>query len=162
MNNDIAKICDLLETKNIEFTLIENEAVFTMEEIDELNLPKSKVIAKNLFLRDDKKRNYYLLVVAKEKTVNLKALKEKIASRPLSFASEKYLRAKLGLTKGAVTPFGVINDLEHEVKVFIDDNFKDGLVAVHPNANTATVWLRTNSLINFIKELGNECEFINI
>ena len=162
MNKVIDEVCKLLKSKKIEFTLREHGAVFTMEEMDKLNLPNPKAIAKNLFLRDDKKRSYYLLVVAKEKTVNLKAVKEKIDSRPLSFASEKYLSAKLGLTKGAVTPFGIINDLEHEVNVFIDESFKDDLIAIHPNSNTATIWLKTSDLIEFIKANGNYVEFINI
>ena len=30
------------------------------------------------------------------------------------------------------------------------------LIGVHPNENTATVWIKTDDLINIIKEHGNE------
>ena len=65
---------------------------------------------KNLFLRDDKKRHYYLVVVKKDKAVDLKGLRALLGSRPLSFASEQDLSRCLGLPKGAVTPLGILND----------------------------------------------------
>lgn len=65
---------------------------------------------------------------------------------------------RLGLIPGAVTPLGVLNDETRSVKVFLDQNFlqEPGLVGVHPNENTATVWLKAEDLIRIIREHGNE------
>uniref|UniRef100_UPI0020796221 YbaK/EbsC family protein n=1 Tax=Clostridium sp. ZBS2 TaxID=2949976 RepID=UPI0020796221 len=131
-------------------------------EMMELNLPDTDVIAKNLFVRDDKKRNYYLLVIRNEKKVNLKKLKEKICSRPLSFASENDLNSILGLSKGSVTPLGIINDDERKVKVILDNTFNESLIGIHPNENTATIWLNVVDLVRIIKQHGNSVEFIEI
>ena len=30
------------------------------------------------------------------------------------------------------------------------------MIGVHPNENTATVWIKTNELIDIIKEHGND------
>ncbi|WP_058485004.1 prolyl-tRNA synthetase associated domain-containing protein [Defluviitalea phaphyphila] len=162
MTKKVQEVCDLLNNKGINFNLVEHKAVYTIDEMLELNLPDADVIAKNLFLRDNKKRNYYLLVVCKDKRVNLKALKEKLCSKPLSFASEKDLESILGLSKGSVTPFGIINDKERKVKVIIDNFFKEKLIGVHPNENTATVWLNVSDLVEIIKEHGNFIEFLDI
>lgn len=113
--------------------------------------------AKNIFVRDDKKRNYYLITVKGDKKVNLKYFKEKYHTRSLSFASEQDLMAILGLQAGSVTPLGLINNTEHKVQFYLDQDFLDEpkLIGIHPNDNTATVWLKTDDLITLIEELRN-------
>jgi len=155
------EIISLLNMLNMEYELISHEAVFTIDEMLALNLPKAELVAKNLFVRDDKKRNYFLFVVREEKMVNLKQMREKVGSRPLSFASESDLYQYLSLPKGAVTPFGIINDKTHNVKVYIDNDFEHSFIGVHPNENTATVWLKTKDLVDFIKQQGNQVEYID-
>ena len=70
----------------------------------------------------------------------------------------------MGLIPGAVTPFGILNDSEHKVQFFIDKEFMNSpeIIGVHPNDNTATVWLKTADLIDIIKEHGNTIHIINI
>ena len=53
--------------------------------------------AKNLFLRDDKRREYYLVTVRQDKRVDLKALRRERMSRPLRFASDAELAALFNL-----------------------------------------------------------------
>lgn len=69
----------------------------------------------------------------------------------------------LGLIPGAVTPLGILNDSEKKVKFFLDEELLNGgLIGVHPNDNTATVWLKTTDLIDIITEHGNEVEAVTI
>lgn len=65
---------------------------------------------------------------------------------------------------GSVTPFGVLNDDETKVKVFFDQDFLDapGLIGIHPNDNTATAWLKTEDLVDIVKGLENELNFVKI
>lgn len=162
METEKQAIIELLNHLKITYECVLHQAVFTIDEMDKLNLPKAEVVAKNLFLRDDKKQNYYLVSAHEEKRVDLKALREKITSRPLSFATEEDLNTILGLQKGAVTPFGILNDQERKVKVLIDTVFSDGLIGVHPNVNTATVWLKTTDLIKIIRQHGNPVELVEL
>jgi len=155
-------VLTLLRDRKIQFDIVEHDPVYTIDEMLRLNLPHAEAVAKNLFLRDDKKRNYYLLVVREEKKVDLKALKEKIVTRPLSFASEGDLNQLLGLTKGSVTPFGILNDEDRRVKVLIDQSFWESLIGVHPNENTATVWMHIADLAEILEEHGNSVEFVEI
>ena len=135
------EVYDFLTSRGIEYEVTEHGAVFNMEEMSHVELPHPEADAKNLFVRDDKKRNYYLITVKGDKRVDLKNFREEHGTRPLSFASENDLMSLLGLIPGAV---------------------QGGLTGVHPNDNTATVWLKTTDLIDIIKEHGNEVEAVRI
>ena len=151
------EIYEYLSANEIEFEITEHKAVYNMEEMSEIHIPYPEADAKNLFVRDDKKRNYYLIVVKGNKRVDLKLFKQRYNTRSLSFASDGDLLDIMKLTPGSVTPFGILNDEQARVHVFIDKELSDGgLIGVHPNDNTATVWLKTKDMINIIKRHGNE------
>lgn len=157
------EVYDFLTSRGIEYEVTEHGAVFNMEEMSHVELLHPEADAKNLFVRDDKKRNYYLITVRGDKRVDLKKFREEHSTRQLSFASENDLMSLLGLIPGAVTPLGILNDSEKKVKLFLDEELlKCGLIGVHPNDNTATVWLKTTDLIDIIKEHGNEVEAVRI
>ena len=118
--------------------------------------------AKNLFIRDDKKQHYYLISVKGDKRVDLKAFRKAQGLRPLSFASPDDLRAILHLTPGAVTPLGLLNDEARRVHLYVDADFQGHPIGVHPNDNTATVWLSADDLLSLIAAHGNEAEFVDV
>ena len=148
----------LLDENGFWHEITEHKAVYNMAELAEVECPYPEADAKNLFVRDDKRRNYYLITVKGDKRVDLKAFRREHGTRPLTFASAEDLEALLGLYPGAVTPLGLLNDAACRVKLFIDRDLADGLVGVHPNDNTATIWLRTADLIRIVREHGNEVE----
>jgi len=153
-----------LDEKMIQYEVTEHEAVYNMAELANVNLPYSDADAKNLFVRDDKKQKYYLITVRGDKRVNLKEFRRANKTRPLTFASEEDLFSILKLTPGSVTPFGILNDDERKVEFYLDESFleTDSLIGVHPNDNTATVWLRVKDLISIIKEHGNPVHVVSI
>ena len=156
------EIYNLLKEKNIWHEITKHGAVYNMEDLSHVQLPYPEADAKNLFIRDDKKRNYYLITVTSEKRVDLKEFKNKYGTAKLSFASAEDLMDILGLIPGAVTPLGLLNDTECKVKLFLDSAFVGGLIGVHPNDNTATVWLKTQDLVKLIRECGNEVQLVEI
>ncbi len=155
---------DYLTQKGVEYEVTEHKAVFNMAELDEVNLPYPECDAKNLFVRDDKKRNYYLITVKGDKRVNLKDFRKQNGTKPLTFASPEDLFAIMGLTPGSVTPLGVLNDAELKVHAFIDNDFLDEpyIIGVHPNDNTATVWLKAEELITLMREHGNTVDIVEL
>ena len=80
---DIVKI---LESENIKFNLIEHEAVYTMDDIEKLNLGNYGTEVKNLFLRDEKGKNHFLIIAKEDTKIDMKELKNIINSSRLSFA----------------------------------------------------------------------------
>ena len=156
------EILKLLDEKKIEYTLVHHKSVFTIDEMNEIDVPNKDRIAKNLFLRDDKKRAYYLVSIENHKTADLKALRHLIESRPLSFASEEDLGRILMLGKGEVTPFGLLNDGEHEAEFIMDSFFSDGVIGIHPNYNSETVFLPSSDLISILSDSGVKCRVLSI
>lgn len=116
-------IYDFLDEKKIKYEVDEHEAVMNMEELNNVDLKYPGRDAKNLFVRDDKKKNYYLITVYGDKRVDLKEFKEKHNTRRLSFGKPDDLKAKLGLEPGAVSPFGLLNNEEHDVFFYLDRQF---------------------------------------
>lgn len=155
------EVYKFLKENNIWHEITEHKAVYNMAELEQIEIPYPEADAKNLFVCDDKKRNYYLITVKGNKRVDLKEFKSKNGTRSLRFASANDLMDIMGLKPGSVTPFGVLNDDELRVKVFFDSDF-GGLIGVHPNDNTATVWLNINDLADIIRRHGNSVEFTQI
>ncbi len=145
-----------LDAAGIKYELKEHEAAFTIEEIDAMGIDEKGEIAKNLFLRNDNGKQHYLVMTRKDKTSDMKKIRAEIGSSRLSFASEDRLMRVMGLKKGSVSPLGVINDEDRHVKVYIDKDLMDmERVGVHPNENTATVFMAPGELVRLIKEHGN-------
>lgn len=153
---------DYLTNCGVAYEVTEHEAVFNMEELKAVELPYPEADAKNLFVRDDKKRNYFLITVKGDKRVDLKQFRKDQGTRKLSFASADDLMRIMKLIPGAVTPLGLLNDEEQKVTLFLDEDFNGGLVGVHPNDNTATVWITAAELIRVIEEHGNKVNVVKI
>lgn len=155
------EVYEKLNELNIEYRIINHKAVFTMEDVINENIEPFENIIKNIFIRDDKKRNYYLVLVSHNKKVNLKELENKLNTKHLTFASEEDLYKYLGLTKGSVSPLGILNDKDHIVTILIDKNIKNiSEIGVHPNINTATVFLNPKDLEIIFK--NNKYEYIEL
>lgn len=135
-----------------------------MDELSEIEILYPEYDAKNLFVRDDKKRNYYLITVRGNKRVDFKKIRNDNNTRPLSFASEEDLMSIMNLLAGSVTPLGLLNDNELKVIFYLDKDFLNGkqIIGVHPNDNTATLWLKVTDLIDIIKEHGNKVKIIEL
>ena len=70
------QIYDYLNQENVWYEITEHEAVYNMAELSNIEIPYPEYDAKNLFVRDDKKRNYYLITVKGDKRVNLKEFRK--------------------------------------------------------------------------------------
>lgn len=153
----------LLEREGIAYELYEHVAVYTVAEAVTAGIPHRELGAKNLFLRDDKHRAYYLVCLPDEKNVSLREIQERLGSRRLSFASEKDLHSMLGLIPGAVTPLGALNDASGSVEVVLDQALVDtGRLTVHPCDNTATVLLATQDLIDLLRSHGRPVRVVDL
>ena len=154
------KIYDFLNEKGIAYDKLEHDVVYTMEEMDAAGITQKGTVCKNMFMRDYKGKNHFLLTVPEEKHVDLRALAEYIGSSKLSFGSAERLDKYLGLTQGSVSPLGLLNNEDKSVVMIFDrDLIGNEEVGVHPNENTATIWLKFSDLQKIIEDHGNEIIF---
>ena len=158
------EIYEFLKKEGVWYEIDEHEAVYNMSELSEVRLSYPEYDAKNLFVRDDKRRSYYLITVKGDKRVDLKEFRRSQGTKPLTFANADDLMSILGLIPGAVTPLGLLNDTEHRVKFFLDREFLDGqaIIGVHPNDNTATVWLKTADLLTILEKNQTEVATVEL
>ena len=96
------------------------------------------------------------------KRVDLKGFRRQHGLRALSFASTEELFSIMELTPGAVTPLGILNDTESGVHFYLDEEFIGNKIGVHPNDNTATIWMQADDLMGLIQKHGNEAEYVKI
>ena len=153
----LQKLCDMKVTYELE----EHPAVYTIEEMENLGI--SEGVVKNLFLRDSKGTRHFLVALPKDKQADMKAIGVQLGCSKLSFASEERLERYLKLSKGSVTPLGILNDADKCVEVVFDKGLmgKERL-GVHPNDNTATVWISFDALHDIVKRSGNMIHFIEL
>lgn len=158
------EIYEYLKENGVAHEITEHDAVISMKELTSVPLPYPDRDAKNLFLLDDKKQKYYLITVMGDKHVDIKAFRRAHGTRPLNFAPPEALDAIFNVKPGSVSPFGALNDENREVKVFLDADFftGSGLIGVHPNDNTATVWLAASDLKTLLESHDTPVEITDI
>lgn len=158
------EIYQLLTDEQIHYEVTEHEAVYNMADLSKVELPYPNADAKNLFVRDDKKQHYYLITISGDKRVNLKDFRKNNRTRPLSFAPKKDLQSLLGLEPGSVTPLGLLNDTQCQVEFYLDESFltSSNVIGVHPNENTATVWLNAQDLLAILQKHGTIIHIVTI
>ena len=159
------EVLNVLKKLEINYELVNHKAVYTIEDMNNLNneIFKGAEICKNLFLRDQKGKRHFLVVLCSEKKADMTKIQEQALSTRLSFASSERLMKYLKLEPGHVSPMGLIHDEEKKVEVLIDKDLKNKkLLAVHPNTNEASILITYEDLMKFIKAMGNEYEFIEI
>jgi len=159
----MSTIYEVLNQLGIQYVKHEHPAVFTCEQADELagHVPGGR--SKNLFLRNQKGDKHYLFVAFADKRADLKTLTKLVGESRLSFASEDRLMKYLNLTPGSVSPFGLINDTNHEVIVLIDNELmKHETLGFHPNVNTATLEITSTSFKEFLEATGNDVRYIHL
>ncbi len=140
----------------IEITITEHPPVFTVEEARALRGQIPGGHCKNLFLKD-KKGVVWLVVTEEDAVIDLKSLPEKIGSARLSFGNAELMQELLGVTPGSVTPFGLISDDHNRVQVVLDRKMMDHeKLNYHPLSNDATMTIRSEDLVTFIRSCGHE------
>ncbi len=159
--NKRAEVIKYLNDLNIPFDLYDHPPVPTVEEA----LPYWKDIdaahCKNLFFRNHKGNRHYLVILDHRRQLNIMDLEQKLKQGKISFASPKRMERYLGLSAGSVSAFGIINDHENHVHVFLDEALQSAThISFHPNENNATLVISFASFLRFLESSGNSYEFI--
>jgi Ala-tRNA(Pro) deacylase len=144
------------DTLGIAHKTVSHPAVFTVEEARDLRGAIAGGHTKNLFLRD-KKGAAYLVVAPEHAAIELRALHRLLgASGRFSFGSAALLEELLGVSPGAVTAFGAINDKGGRVNVVIDAGLmQHAVINCHPLTNTMTTSIPRDDLIKFLEATGH-------
>ena len=168
MNNNNTKdqqtaVLNILAELEIDYTLHEHEAVFTIAQSEKHWADMKGKHCKNLFLRDRKGNQHYLVVLQHDAKVSLKVLGNLVGNQRLSFASAGRLSRYLGVQAGSVSPFGLLNDSENHVMVLIDKRLQAAeKVNFHPNVNTASITMSFGDFEKYLEFAGNKFQLIEV
>lgn len=157
------RVCDELRSMGIAFERYEHAPVATVDEAVVHWAGIDATHCKNLFLRNQKGNRHYLAIVVHSKRVDLRALAAQIGDGKLSFASPERLMTYLGVPPGSVSPFGLINDRDHHVRVYLDRDLKsDRRISFHPNVNTATLTIAFADFERFLAAFKNPVQYVDV
>jgi Ala-tRNA(Pro) deacylase len=158
-----AELYQLLENLSIEFEYHEHPPLATIEDakIHWENYNSGR--CKNIFFRNHKGDRHYLVILEHLRQLNIKDLEKRLRQGKLTFASDQRLKNYLGVEPGSVSPFGLINDIEKHVHLFIDEKLNEfDRLTFHPNINTASLVISKRDFIKFLGFTGNSYEFIRL
>lgn len=151
-----AALKDALAALEIAWSILEHEAVFTVEESLAIHDALPGAHTKNLFLKDAGGQ-FWLVTVEHARRVDLKALAGVIGAKKLSFGKAEDMERLLGVTPGAVTPLAALNDNGGAVRVVLDTDLAVAdAVHVHPLRNTATIGLSGADLVRALAAWGHD------
>jgi len=163
MTDQERRVREQLLDLGIAFERHEHPPVPTVEEAEKHWAGIDATHCKNLFLRNQKGDRHYLVVLVHSKKADLRAVAAQIGDGKLSFGSPERLMKCLGLTPGSVSPFGLINDHDHSVRVFLDRDLQSAArLSFHPNINTVTLVISAADFQRFLEAAGNRVERIAI
>ncbi|MCK4922703.1 MAG: prolyl-tRNA synthetase associated domain-containing protein [Bacteroidales bacterium] len=157
------KIASFLDKNEIKFQVYEHPSIPTIEDALKYWRNIDSAHCKNLFFRNHKGNRHYLLIFDYKKILGIHELEKKLNQGKLSFASEKRMDKYLGVKPGSVSVFGLINDSDNHVYVFLDEGLKKSeKISFHPNDNTATFVIKMDDFLKYLELSGNDFEWLEL
>ena len=152
-----------LKELEIDFKIVDHPPAFTTEEADKYIEGHDGVRTKSMFLTDRKKKNFYLVILDDYKRLDMDRFKDIVGEKKVKMASENSLMEKMKLPAGTVSPFGLLNNEDHDIKFFMDKEIVDEeIMTFHPNINEKTLFLKTKDLFKYLDNIGHEVNIIEL
>lgn len=156
------EVFNYLDNLNIKYNVVNHPAAFTTLEADKYIEGMEGVPSKTMFMAGKKDRNFYLFIMGENKRLDIKKISGLIGDR-LHFGKEEDLKRKMGLVSGMVSLFGLLNNKEHDIKVFIDkDVTLEKLITFHPNDNRATIFISVSDMFIILEDLEYNYELLDL
>jgi Ala-tRNA(Pro) deacylase len=157
------KVFDALDSMGIVYEVVEHPPATSIEKASEYIEGKQGVRTKTLFLTNQKKTAYYLVVTDEGKRINLQHLADSLHEKRMKFSSESLLKEKLGTVPGVVSIFGLLCEQARDVHLIVDNAFQpDTIVTFHPDVNTKTLFMTVKDMKMFAHHLGIEVCMLSI
>lgn len=156
-------VVDKLKELEIDFKIVDHPPATTTELADKYIEGHEGVRTKSMFLTDRKKKNFYLVILDDYKRLDMDRFKDIVGEKKVKMASENSLMEKMKLPAGTVSPFGLLNNEDHDIKFFMDKEIVDEeIMTFHPNINEKTLFLKTKDLYKYLDNIGYEVNIIEL
>ena len=156
------KVLEYLKNKKMKYEIIYHPPAITTEEADKYIEGKEGIRSKTMFMANKKDKKFYLIIMDDSKRLDIKKMNE-IINDKLHFAKEIQLIEKLGLKPGTVSIFGLLNNKDHDINIYIDKEImNEKLITFHPNDNTATIFITVEDMLKIFDDLDYNYEVIEL
>lgn len=157
------QVYDYLNQQGIKFDYYEHPEAPTIEIASQFYRGEGTVLCKNLFFRNHKGNKHYHVIMDARHDMDIHDIEHQLHQGKLSFASPERMMKYLGVRPGSVSLFTLVNDVNHEVILFVDKQLLEAeKVSFHPNDNTASLVISRDDMLKFIKSIGNQYEFMEL
>ena len=155
---------DKLDALGIPYLRVDHGPAATIADCQAVDQVLGTKMCKNLFLMNQQKTKFYLLLMPGDKPFKTKDLAKQLGIARTSFADADHMEAYLGVSPGAVTVLGLMNDKEKQVRLVIDrDVLIPGYIGCHPLVNTASIRISVEDLLGkFLPDTGHEATIVEL
>lgn len=158
-----SQVYDFLETHGIEFDYYEHPEAPTIEIAKQFYRGEGTTLCKNLFFRNHKGNKHYLVIMDSRHEMDIHSIEKVLHQGKLSFASPERMMKYLGVRPGSVSLFNLVNDVNHDVILFVDEELmRAEKVSFHPNDNRASLVISSDAMMKFISAVGNRFEIMKL
>lgn len=157
------QVYECLDRMGIEYEYYEHPEAPTIEIAAQFYRGEDTTLCKNLFFRNHKGNRHYLVIMDSRHQMDIHSIEKMLRQGKLSFASSERMMKYLGLRPGSVSLFGLVNDKDHEVTLFVDKGLVNvKKVSFHPNDNRASLVISSSDMFKFIENIGNEWQVVDL
>ncbi len=159
LSNNRQAVYDRLDSLGISYEVQEHAAFYTCQDVEDSGLTFEGLHIKNLFVRDSRSGQYYLVLLPWDQRLDVKGYRDLVGwSRRIAFCGDQELATYMGVAPGSCSVFGLLNDQDHVVTLIVGRTIAtaspDTRINFHPNDNRATVTLTIEGMRTFIDSLG--------
>lgn len=157
------QVYECLDKMGIEYEYYEHPEAPTIEIAAQFYRGEDTTLCKNLFFRNHKGNRHYLVIMDSRHQMDIHSIEKMLRQGKLSFASSERMMKYLGLRPGSVSLFGLVNDKDHEVTLFVDKGLVNvKKVSFHPNDNHASLVISSSDMFKFIENIGNKWQVVDL
>ena len=157
------QVAKKLQELGITYDVVEHPPAFTTEQADSYIEGLEGVRTKSMFLTNKKKTQYYLLIMDDQRPLDMDDFREQVGANRIRMASAESLAEKMQLPPGTVSPFGLLNNDEKDIRVYFDqDIVSEEIMTFHPNTNEKTIFIKTQDLFRFLESIDFNYEILTL
>jgi len=158
------RVYDLLDKLKIPYEGVDHDIASTIEECEAVDRELGISMCKNLFLRNQQKTTFFLLLMPGDKKFMTKDLSKQLNISRLSFAEPEYMEKYLDITPGSVSVLGLMNDKDWYVDLLIDrELLEDEYIGCHPCMNTSSLKIKSDDIIKkFLKHTKHRPRYVKL
>ncbi len=132
----------------IKFERVDNDAASSMEECAEIGEVLQAPVRKDVFLCNQKKTSFFLLLMPDDKAFDTASFSKKLGVSHMSFAPPELMEKHIGCTPGSASVVGLLNDEDDYVQLIIDKEVAEAEWFVcNTGINTTHLKFKTQDLL---------------